>query len=141
MVISIPGSRAVQRYKKKVAPLERHQLRGPIPLPGDRIAQWTAQPIEDRGSKQKISGDLGLPVQHLFQKVVDDIAMIARKRLDETGRILVIPNRERRQLQTGNPAFSSSIQHAHITIGEMQSHDIVEKCARLIRGEPQIGGA
>ena len=116
VMIAIPGPGAVQRRQEKVPPLERHEPSGPIPLPGNRFAQRPAQPIEDRRLEQKRPSFFGLPVEHFFQQIVDDVPMIPCERLDEARGILVIAYRKRGKLQPGNPTFSPGIQRSNIIL-------------------------
>ena len=79
MVVAIPLAAVIQRDHEQVPPVQRLQHCLAAPLPGDRIAQRTAQPAQDRGLQQERLDTIGLTLQHLLDQVVDDVTIIARE--------------------------------------------------------------
>ena len=83
----------------------------------------------------------GLPMQDLFDQVVDDVAVVPREARDEAGDIVAPLHRERRQLESGDPAFGAPLQRGDVPRSEIQPHHLVEVGGGLVRREAQIGGA
>ena len=106
---------------------------------GDRIAEWTIQPLEDRGLEQEIPHALGLAPQDLLDQVVHDVPVVAGEGRDEVGDIRSAPHRECGQLQPRDPAFGPCLQGRRVFGREVEPHHLVEKRGRLIRGEAQVG--
>ena len=54
----------------------------------------------------------------------------------------VLPSfdRQRGQLQGGDPALRASLQRRDIVGGQVQAHHVVQVRRRLVRGEAQVGG-
>jgi len=51
-----------------------------------------------------------LALQHLFDQIIHDVAVVAGKSLDKCPHVGAPAHRERRQLQTGNPAFGARLE-------------------------------
>ena len=79
MVVAIPPAAVIQRDQEQVPPVQCLQRGLAAALPGDRIAQRTAQPAQDRGLQQEGLDTIGLTLQHLLGQVVDDVTIIARR--------------------------------------------------------------
>ena len=56
----------------------------------------------------------GLTVQDLVDQVVDDVAVVPGKPGDEAGDVVAALDRERRQLQGGDPALGPPLQRDDI---------------------------
>ena len=70
--------------------------------------------------------------------------LLPGERLDEAGDVTALGNaaqRERGQLQAGDPALGALLERLHVGRGEVEAHHLVEEVARLGRGEAQVGGA
>ena len=67
MVVAIPPATVIQRDQEQVSSLQRLQHGLAAPLPGDRIAQWAAQPLQDGGLLQELLDMLGLALEHLLR--------------------------------------------------------------------------
>ena len=83
----------------------------------------------------------GLALQDLLDQVVDDVAVVAGEAGDEPGDVVAALHRERGQLQRGDPALGARLQRGDVAGGERQAHRLVEVRRRLVRREPQVGGA
>ena len=83
----------------------------------------------------------GLPMQDLFDQVVDDVAAVPRKVRDEAGDIVAPLDRQRRQLESGDPAFGAPLQRGDVSRSEIQPHHLVEVGGGLVGREAQIGCA
>ena len=85
-----------------------------ISWPRDRVAERAGQAIEHRGLEQECPDLFGLASEDLLDEIVDDVAVIARERPDEPGDIVPSPQRERRQLEPGDPAFGARLQGSDV---------------------------
>jgi hypothetical protein len=87
VVIAIPTSLVIKRDDKQVCPVERFQhALAPLPL-CHRLAERSAQALEDAGVQEKLLHHRRLPCEHLFAQVVQHIAMAAAKGSQKSGHI------------------------------------------------------
>src|SRR6266508_823549 len=96
VVIAIPLAPVIQRNDKEVAAMERLQPRTAVVLAGDGIAQRATQPFENGGLEQEAANQFGLTLQHLFDQIVHNVAVVAGKRPDELGTVIATPHGEGR---------------------------------------------
>ena len=75
-----------------------------------------------------------LTVEHLFDQVVDDVAVVAGEGSDERGGLGTPPQRECRQLKGGDPAFGAALECCDVAGGELERSDVVEVGRDLGRG-------
>jgi hypothetical protein len=78
-------------------------------------------------------------VKDLLGQVVQDIAVAAREALHEAGRVVVVLQRDSRQLEPGNPTFGPILQGGHGRCGKLSPSHGTEQGRRLLEGEAQIG--
>jgi len=83
----------------------------------------------------------GLPGQHLTAEVVDDVAVVARERLDEAAGVGPVAQRQRGQVQGGRPALGALLQPGHVGGAQPQPEYLVEQRRRLLQAEAQLLGA
>ena len=126
MVVAIPPAAVIERDQEQVPPVQRLQHRLAATLPGDGIAQRTAQPAQDGGLQQEGVDTFGLTRQHLLGQVVDDVTIIAREAGDEAGDVVSALHRQRRQLERGDPALGAPLQRGHVPRRQPQAHHLVE---------------
>jgi len=141
MVVAIPLAAVIQRDQEQVPPVQRLQHGLAAALPGDRIAQRTAQPAQDAGLQQEGLDTFGLTLQHLLAQVVHDVTIIACEAGNEAGHVVSPLHRQRRQLERGDPALGASLQRGHVPRRQLQAHHLVEVRRRLISGKAQLGRA
>ena len=84
---------------------------------------------------------VGLTVQDLVDQVVDDVPVVPGEAGDEAGDVVAALDRERGQLEGGDPAFGARLQRGDIPRRQVQAHHLVEVRGGLVRREAQIGGA
>ncbi len=81
VVVAVPRPRVIKRHEKHVRTLDLLE-RARSRLVGDRLAQRTAQPIDDRGAKQELADVVAELVEHHLAEVVDNMPMVTREPLD-----------------------------------------------------------
>ena len=140
MVVAVPPPLVVERHQEQVVAVERLEHRPAVGPAGDGIRQGSGQPGEHGGPEEEVADVLGLPVHHLLDEVVDDMAVVPREPLDEPGRVVAAPEGQRCELQGRHPALRPAFQRGHLACGEPESHP-VEVRRRLLLGEPQVGSA
>ena len=118
--------------------LEHHAAVGPS---RDGVAQRSGEPVEDGGVQQELADVLGLVLQHLVEQVVQDEAVAAGERADESGDVAAAAQRQGDQLQSGDPAFRAGLERVDVRGGKAETHDLVQEALRLVRREAQVGGA
>ena len=100
-----------------------------------------AQPVEDGGLQQEGLDRVGLPLQHLLDQVVDDVAVVAAKPAMK-------PASSSRPCIDSAASWSAAIQPsvrpssaATSCSGQLQAHHPVEVRRGLVGREAQVGGA
>ena len=58
-----------------------------------------------------------------------------------SGLVGIAAQRERGELEAGDPAFGALLERVHVGGVEVQAHRLVEELPRLIRGEAEVGAA
>ena len=81
---------------------------------------------------------LGQAGQHLRAQVVDDVAVVACKRLDELVRAGPATDRERRKVQTGRPSLRQLTKPDDVLTVEVEPVQIVQKEVGVLVGETQL---
>jgi hypothetical protein len=64
-----------------------------------------------------------------------------RRRGDEAGDVVSSLQRQRGQLEGGDPAFGASLQGRDVARGQLQPGDVVEVGRGFLQGEAQVGGS
>ena len=141
VVVAPPPALAVERQQEQVRPLDGLQQQLAVTAPEDRVAQRPGQPVEHRALQQERPDVLGLPVQYLLGQVVQDVAVAAGELLDEPGDVATPLQRQRGQLQPGDPALGALAQRRDEILGQVVPRRRRQQLGRLAEREPQIGGA
>ena len=141
VVIPVPVASIVERDEEQVRTVELFQRRSPVGSRGDRVAESAGQAVEHRGLQQERSDRFGLAVEHLLDEVVDDEAVVAGEVVDERSDVVAVVQRQRCELQRGDPTFGPRFQRADLGGGEVQVHRVVEVARRFVGGEAEVGGA
>src|SRR5260370_23157731 len=135
MVIAVPPPLVIQRYQEEMGGFQRLKRRLPLRISRHRLTERTRHPLQDRGLKQKGLDGFGLMNQHLFDQVVNNIAMAASERPDEPSDVRATVQRERSQLQSGNPALRARVQRSDLLRRKRQPAEPSEECRGLFRQE------
>ena len=88
VVVPVPPPAVVEGDEEEVRPLQRLEGRLGVAAAGDRGAQRSRQPAQDRGLEEEGPDVVGLAVQDLVDEVVDDEPVVTGEAGDErrTGR-------------------------------------------------------
>ena len=121
LVVAIPAPPVVERDEEEVPAIERLQHRLAALVTGDGIAERASQPIQDRGLQQEAPDLLGLTVQDLVDQVVDDVAVVPGESRDEAGDVVAALDRERCQLEGGDPPFGPRLQRDDSSLASRSS--------------------
>ena len=140
VVVPVPVAAVVERHQEQVGPVQLLQHRLASGTTGDGVAQRSAQSVENRRVQQEGSGRRGLPVEDLLGEVVDHEAVVAGEVGDEPGTVRPALQRQRRQLQRGNPALGTPAQRVDVTRIKLEAHRAVEIGGRFVVGETQVRG-
>jgi hypothetical protein len=110
----VPPPSVVEWHEEEIATLEILERGCTAVLPEDGVAQGAGQARQDRGAEEEASNRLRLALQHLFHQVVDDVAIVAGESGDEAGWIRSALDRQRGQLECGDPALGPGFERRHI---------------------------
>ena len=80
MMIAVPFSRYVERHDEQVGLVQVDQHLLPVGVPGQGVAQRTAQPLQDRSLQEEVMHIIRLPLQDLFYQIVLDVSLAAGER-------------------------------------------------------------
>ena len=141
VVVAVPLPAVVQAYDEQVRAVQQLQHRPPVARTGDRIAQGSAEPVQDRGLQQEAAYGVGLATEHLLDQVVHDEPVVAREAGDEAGWVVTALERQRRELQRGDPPLGPAFQGGDVGGVEVEPDDVVEVGRHLVVGEAEVGGA
>jgi hypothetical protein len=100
-----------------------------------------SQAVEHRSLQQERSDRFGLAVEHLFDEVVDDEAVVTGEVLDEPVDVVAALQRESSELERGDPSLGSSTERVDVTGGEVQTHRVVEVRSCLVVCESEVRSA
>ena len=143
VVIAVPAPFVVEGDEEQVGAFEI--LEGC--LPGSRrvaqngITQWAAQLVEDRRAHQERLHALRLSLQDLLEQIVEHETVAAGERSDEGRGVRMSLQRQRGQLQTGNPPFRAGLQCCDVFCGEIETHCLIEERSGFGRSKPQVRDA
>ena len=140
LVVAIPLPAIVERYQEEVGSLELDQDLGRALPAGGRIAEMSRHRVEDRRLEQELVSLLVERVENDLGQVVDDVTAGPAKACDEAGRIGLVRQRHRRQVNADRPSFTTLVQRAQGLGGEAEVQDLVEESGRLGLGEAEVGG-
>ena len=105
VVIAVPLAMVVERNEKQVRPVQGLERAVAPATAGDRIAEVAGQPREDRRLEQERPHRLRLPMQHLFDQVVDDVPVVAGEPRDERSRVVAPLHRQGGELDRRDPSL------------------------------------
>src|SRR5918996_1548156 len=137
-VIAVPLAFRVERDEEEVRALDVLEDRCRALAVDDRVAKRTAEALEDRRAQEEVPDLLGLAVEHLRAEVVDDVTLVARKRLDEGPRVGSPAQRESSEIQACGPTLRPLVQPRHVFWIEAQLEHTVQEHGGLLVGEAQL---
>jgi hypothetical protein len=137
VVIAKPRPLGVQRHDKRVRVFEVQQDPFRTSAPGQQVRQLAVDPIEQRGSQQQLPDLIWLAFQHFSDQVLGDRAAVSGELRDETLRVGVTGQRDRRQPQARGPPFGPLVQQRRYGRRQRDARGL-EKLAGLPPGEAQI---
>jgi hypothetical protein len=141
VVVAVPLPLVIEWDDEQVVALQGREHRAAAVQPGDGVAQRPGQPVEEGGAQQEFSDSVRLVLQHLLHQVVDEESVAAGEGGDEAGDVLLLPQREGGQLQTGDPPFGAGLEGDDVVSRETQTHRPVEEVHGLLAREAQVRGA
>ncbi len=140
VVVAVPPPLVVERHHEQVAPLQRLQHLRAAGVRGHRVAQRAGEAFEHGGAEQEVADVGRLLVQHLRHQVVDDVAVVAGEPGDEPGRVGAVPQRERGQLQGGDPSLGAAAEGGDVGGVEVEAGGRGEERGGLGVREAEVGG-
>ena len=147
VVVAVPAPVAVERDEEQVRPVQGLEHRSATPAAGalrqgaDRVAQRPGEPVEDRGVEQEAPYVVGLSTEDLVGEVVDDEPVVASEPGDEAGAVVAVAQRERRQLEGGDPPLGACLECCEVRGREVKAVEVVEVAGDLLTREAKVGGA
>src|SRR5260370_35768189 len=105
MVIAVPPPLVIQRYQEEIGLFQPLKRRLPLRISRHRLTERTRHPLQDRGLEQKGLDGFGLMNQHLFDQVVNNVAVVTSERPDESWAVRATAQRQCSQLKSGNPTL------------------------------------
>src|SRR5439155_704587 len=93
---------------------------------------------EHRRLEQEAPHLLGKAGEHLRAQVVDDVAVVARKGLDELVRACPAADGKRREVETGRPSLRELTQPDDVRTIEPEPMQVVQKEVGLLLGEAKL---
>ena len=139
VVVAVPLPLGVEGDEEEVRPLELAAASATAP---GRSVTASHKGAQRRSStdvwsrKSRISSDR--PGQHLRAQVVDDVAVVARERLDELVRAGPVPDGQRRQVEAGRPSLGQLAQPDDVVPVEPEPVQPVEEEVGVLLGEAQL---
>ncbi|MEZ5298441.1 MAG: hypothetical protein R2697_19860 [Ilumatobacteraceae bacterium] len=139
MVIPVPLASVVEGDDEQVRTVELFEHPLAVAVAGEFVAQRSAQPIEHRCRQQEAPHRGRLVIEHLVDEVVEDEPIVAGETAHERGGVVTIAERERRELQGGDPSLGTFAQDGGVGGGERPVEGTVEICGDLVVPEPEVG--
>ena len=140
-VVAIPLAAGVERFDEQVALFEFIQQCAAILTLKHGVAQISVERVEWGGEEQEGAHRFRLLHQHFLREIVNNVMVVAFKRIEQALDVACFLQRKRRQVQRCRPAIGAGFQRRHHVIRQVQPHDFVEKRAGFFDGEAQISGA
>ncbi len=139
-VVPVPFPARIEREEEDIGGLELLQHRLAAAAADHRVAQRRGKPVEDRRAAQKIAGLLREPLQDFNDEIIHHVAVIAAEGRQEFFPLgAFLPKGERRELQSGHPAFGPGFQRLHHLRRKGEVHRAGEEFRGFGEREPQIG--
>ncbi|WP_200803932.1 hypothetical protein [Pseudonocardia thermophila] len=109
-------------------------------LPAHRGREIAAEPVADRRGEQEVEQVLGQGVEHVLGEVVADGVMPPGEAADERAGIVAVAQRQRRELERGDPPVGGRPQLVDRLVVQGERVDAEEELRGLLPVEPQEGG-
>ena len=140
VMVSVPRAFVVERDDEQVRAFEslQHGLPRTGRDAGHGVAKGTAQSVEDRRVQQEGARVLRLRAEHFVRQVVQDESVAARERPDEGVEVVPTLHRQRRQLETRDPALGTRVECGHAILREVDSHRVFEEPGRFVHREAEV---
>jgi hypothetical protein len=136
-VVTEPAPVVVERKEEEVLALQALQHRLPAVVPGDRVAERAAQPVEDGGPEQEPPDIVGQRGEHLVAQIIRDEAMPAADHGPVHG-LRMPAEGKRNQLQSRRPPFQSGMEGTDLLVGQSEPAQAIDKLAGFGRREGEI---
>src|SRR5258708_5767367 len=139
IAIPLPGS--VKRIEKKIGLIQPREYLCAILATQERITEWGAQTTEQAGLQEKGLQCLRLGVEHVGDQIFNDMLMATGKgcqRLLNFAWILCGQS-QGQQTQSSDPALNALIELAQRFRPDGKRQGLLEKAARLLQRETQVG--
>jgi EPS-associated MarR family transcriptional regulator len=102
------------------------------------LAQLGAHPVEQPGGEQEAANVGGLPLQHLVEQEVGDVAVAAREPLDERVDVVAPDQRQCRELEARHPSLGALGEAGDLTGIDGDLREVREELRRLRIVETQV---
>lgn len=109
MVVAVPLPLVVERDEEHVVPVQLFEHLMPVRPSGERIAERTGEPVQDRGGEQELTHVLRQAAEHLLNQVVQDKPVASCEGLDESGCLVGAAHRQSGELQSSRPTLGPSV--------------------------------
>ena len=109
-MVAEPGALGVERDDERVRVFELEQDPFRAGAAGQQIGELTVDLVEQGGAQQQLLDVVGLAFQHLGDQVLGDRAVAAGELGDESLRVGVAGQGERREPQARGPPFGPLVQ-------------------------------
>ncbi len=119
MVIGVPAIPFIKAGQKAALPGDGIQSVVSVLLPGHRLAERSAQSLQDRCLEQERLRRLQEPVKYLFHEVAGQVAVITLKALKHDRFIVPRQQGQGGHLHSGSPAARPVNQPGHVLIGQV----------------------
>src|ERR1700724_528220 len=132
-MVAIPLSILIETDQKHVCLIQIREDVLAVNPPGNRVAQWRAQSLENCRSMQKGTDVIGLPFQNLIRQILDQITMSPAeccrglRRFAQGLLTTAEPKRKCGHLQSRDPAFGSSLERSRRSGVDVEPHSLTKK--------------
>src|ERR1700680_1189233 len=138
LMVTVPLSFIVETDQKHVGLIQIREDVLAVNPPGNRVAQWCAQALENCRSMQKGTNVIGLPFQNLVRQILDQITMppaeccCGLSRFAQGLLTTAEPERKCGHLQPRDPAFGSSLERSRRSGVDVEPHSLTKKKYRFV---------
>jgi hypothetical protein len=136
----VPLASVVKSGDEAVGALELGENHGGVGAAQDRVAQWTAEPLQHRAAKEKSALVVSGPGENLSREVVQQVPVVAADHRGPLHRVRRSADAQRCQLQPRCPALGA-VHHPGQGAGRQDNvGDTRDQRRRLLRREPEVRG-
>ena len=139
-MVAIPAPFGIERDEEQVGSLRTVEQRVGIVATGQLAAQLDGEPLRDRGLDQERAQVLVDPAEDLVGEVVEDEALAPAERLDQRAGIGPVAQRDRRQLESRDPALGALDEPGELLGIEFDGQRLGEIARRLLVRVAQVVG-